>query len=181
MMFIKPTNVLRIQEELKEYERLCREFNYSPAKEEFDDIVKFILLQTGSSTGALSESISTTDSNYLFETFKEKIDEYAETQGEAEFDTAVGTLKTAAKVTAGLAIGGAIAVGVWIAYMFKKSKVKSSVKQENAAAMKILDDANTLYQKKLKLADLEKKDPPKAQLPPYPSYTEVEKSKKDDK
>ena len=72
MMFIRPTNVLRIQEELKEYQRLCAEFKHSPAKEEFEDIVNFILTQSGSATGALSESISEKDMSYLFESFKEK-------------------------------------------------------------------------------------------------------------
>ena len=73
MMFIRPTNVLRIQEELKEFQRLCAEYNHSPAKEEFEDIVKFILLQSGSATGALSESVSEFDMDYLFENFKERL------------------------------------------------------------------------------------------------------------
>lgn len=173
MMFIKPTNVLKIQEELREYEKLCREFNHSPAKEEFDDIVKFILMQSGSSTGALSESLSERDIDYLFENFNEKLgfinEAHIETQGEAEFDTAVGTVKTAAKTAAGLATAGALGVGIWIAYMFKKSKVKSAIKEEKATAMKILDDYAKIYQKKLELAKLEGKEPPKAQFPSYPS------------
>jgi hypothetical protein len=187
MMFIRPTNVLKIQEELKEYERLCAEFNHSPAKEEFEDIVKFILTQSGSATGALSESISESNMNYLFESFNEKLEplleagKYLETDGEAEFDTAVGAVKTAAKTAGALALGGVIGAGIWIAYMFKKGKVKGAVKQENAAAMAILDDAAALYQKKLKLSQLEGKEPPKAELPGYPTYTAVEKPKKDDK
>ncbi len=184
MMFIRPTNVLKIQEELKEFKKLCDEFNHSPAKEEFEDIVKFILLQSGSSTGALSESISESDVDYLFENFNERLelvieDRGIETQGEAEFDTAVGAVKTAAKTAGALALGGAIGVGVWINYMFKKSKVKAAVKEENAFAMKMLDDYSKIYQKKLELAKLEGKEPPKAQFPGYPEHTSSFKSKKE--
>jgi hypothetical protein len=183
MMFIRPTNVLKIQEELKEYERLCAEYNHSPAKEEFEDIVKFILMHSGSATGALSESISESNMNYLFESFNEKmeplLEAHLETDGEAEFDTAVGAVKTVAKTAGALALGGVIGAGIWIAYMFKKGKVKGAVKQENAAAMQILDDAAALYQKKLKLSQLEDKEPPKAELPGYPTYTPVEKPNKD--
>jgi hypothetical protein len=178
-MFIRPTNVLRIQEELKEYQKLCSQFNHTPAKEEFEDIVKFILLQTGSSTGALSESITSSDINFLFENFNENLEfisEAAEVDGEAEFDTAVGAVKTAAKTAGALALGGTIAVGVWIAYMFKKSKVKSAVKEENAYAMKILDDYSKIYQKKLDLAKLEGKEPPKATFPGYPEHTTSKKN-----
>ena len=182
MIFIRPTNVLRIQEELKEFQKLCAEFNHSPAKEEFEDIVKFILLQSGSATGALSESISESDVDYLFENFNERLEPLLEgspltTDGEAEFDTAAGAVKTAAKTAGVLAIGAAVGVGVWIAYMFKKSKVKSAVKAENAAAMQILDDYSALYQKKVELAKLEKKDTPKAEYPGYPSYTAKAKEK----
>jgi hypothetical protein len=186
MMFIKPTNVLRIQEELKEYEKLCKQFNHSPAKKEFEDIINFILTQTGSATGALSESIDIRESDidFLFENFNEKLDlviedRGIETQGEAEFDTAVGAVKTAAKTAGALALGGAIGVGVWIAYMFKKSKVKSAVKEESAFAMKMLDDYSKIYQKKLELAKLEGKEPPKAQFPGYPEHTSSFKSKEE--
>ncbi len=179
MMFIKPTNVLRIQEELKEYQRLCAEFKHSPAKEEFEDIVKFILMQSGSATGALAESISESDMNFLFENFNEKLEPlleaHVETDGEAEFDTAVGAVKTAAKTAGALAIGTAVGVGVWIAYMFKKNKVKSAIKEENAAAMQILDDYSALYQKKIQLAELEGKEMPKAEYPAYPTYTPASK------
>ncbi len=118
MMFIRPTNVLKIQEELKEYERLCAEYNHSPAKEEFEDIVKFILMHSGSATGALSESISESNMNYLFESFNEKmeplLEAHLETDGEAEFDTAVGAVKTVAKTAGALALGGVIGAGIFV-------------------------------------------------------------------
>jgi len=164
MMFIKPTNVLRIQEELKEYQRLCGEFNHSPAKEEFEDIVNFILTQSGSATGALSESISESDMNYLFESFKERLEPllerggggggHIEADGEAEWDTAVGAVNNIAKkVGTGIVVGAATA-GLYIAFLLKKGKIKGSIAKENSLEMKKIDKFQDVVDLKVELAKL---------------------------
>ena len=158
MMFIKPTNVLRIQEELKEYQRLCAEFNHSPAKEEFEDIVNFILTQSGSATGALSESISEKDINYLFESFNEKLESlleaHIETRGEEEFDTAVGAVNSVAKKAGAAIVVGAATAGLYIAFLLKKGKIKGSIAKEKSLEMKKIDKFQDIVDLKIELAKL---------------------------
>lgn len=158
MMFIRPTNVLKIQEELKEYQRLCAEFNHSPAKEEFEDIVKFILMQSGSATGALSESISEADLNFLFESFIERLEPileaHVEVDGEAEWDTAVGAVNNITKkVGAGIVVGAATA-GLYIAFLLKKGKIKGSIAKEKSLEMKKIDKFQDVVNLKVELAEL---------------------------
>lgn len=178
MSFIKPMNVLYIQQELKEYERLCAEYNYSPAKGEFEDIVQFILLQQGGqSSGTMCESISERDMNFLFENFNEKIELLLEytggdgsgnpltADGSAEVDSAVGLAKT---VAGGIVIGAA-AAGLYIAFLFKKSKLKSSIGKELSLEMKKLDKFQEVVNLKVELAKL--KGEPSPAISSYPSMT----------
>ena len=189
MSFIKPMNVLYIQQELKEYERLCAEYNYSPAKEEFEDIIQFILLQQGGqSSGTMCESISERDMNFLFENFNEKMEllfEYTggngsgnplTADGSAELDSAFGLAKTVAgkaintakAIGAGIVIGAA-AAGLYIAFLFKKSKLKSSIGKELSLEMKKLDKFQEVVNLKVELAKL--KGEPSPAISSYPSMT----------
>jgi hypothetical protein len=189
MSFIKPMNVLYIQQELKEYERLCAEYNYSPAKEEFEDIVRFILLhQGGQTSGAMCESISERDMNYLFENFNEKMELLLEykggdgsgnpltADGSAELDSAVGLAKTVAgkaistakTIGAGIVIGAA-AAGLYIAFLFKKGKLKGSIAKETSLEMKKLDKFQEVVNLKIELAKL--KGEPSPAISSYPSMT----------
>jgi hypothetical protein len=180
MSFILPTNVLGIQNEMKTYKQLCLQYDYTPAQKEYEDIVRFILLFSGD---GISESIINENSSsldYLYESFVEDLDEArAETNGEAEFDTAVGTAVAGVKaaknavVGAGVAAGAGVAlaavgIGAWISYMFKKGKVKKAANKEYDAADTQLNDYAKIYQLKSKKAELEGREAPKGDFPGYP-------------
>tara|TARA_B110000503_G_C7135321_1_gene408548 strand:- start:452 stop:1042 length:591 start_codon:yes stop_codon:yes gene_type:complete len=196
MMFAKPINILTIQRDLVEYRKLCDEFNHSPAQKEFKDILDFLLLYGGASTagGTMTESFSDRDMKYLYENFIHKLNisnvneseiilegKPLETDGEAEFDTAVGTAKTAVVATAALGIAGVVGAGIWIAYMMKKGKVKGAVKQETAAAMEPLNAYKEIYLKKVEKAKLEGKTIPKGDPPGFPQGTEPRSEPSSDK
>lgn len=180
MTFILPTNVLGIQNEMKDYRKLCLQYNYTPAQKEYEDIVRFLLLFSGDgiSESIINENSSTID--YLYESFIEDLNEaHSEVDGEAEWDTAVGvaanTVNRAGKAAAvGAAAVGAGAVlaaasiGSWISYMFKKGKVKKAANKEYDAADVQLNDYSKIYQLKSKKAELEGKEAPKGDFPGYP-------------
>jgi len=195
MMFAKPINILTIQRDLVEYRKLCDEFNYSPAQKEFKEIIDFLLLQGGSATsgGAMTESFSDRDIKYLYDNFCFKLKETnineatvilegkpLETQGEAEFDTAVGTAKTAVVGAAALGIAGVVGAGMWIAYMMKKGKVKGAVKQETAAAMEPLEAYKEIYLLKVERAKLQGKTiPTGSDAPKWPKASAAESTEKE--
>ncbi len=159
-------NVLRIQEELKEYRKLCNQFKHSPAQQEFDEIVKFILLYSGN--GGMYESVEFEDptiNKYLFENFKEGLNEF-----EAGGDTASTAIKAgsdAVKGAATMAAFGAEQIGTWITYFFKKGKVKKFGEKEFQLSTKLLDEYSQIYKLKTKKAELEGKESPKADYPGY--------------
>lgn len=175
-MFIQPMNVLRIQEELKRYRELCLQFRYTPARSEFDDIVNFILLQSGSggilgeSTNSIDEDLNESTSNYLFESFMQTLEyelnekgggTHIETDGEGNFDTAVGLTHGYAKKGVMAVVGAAALAGLYIAYLMKKGKLKASMQQEHQLEMQKLN----LYEKVItigvKLAKMKGETQPK--------------------
>lgn len=175
-LFMKPVNVLRVQEELKAYKNLCAQYNYSPAKDEFEDIVKFILLYHGGQGGAMlesNESVSDIDLNYLYETFMSSLSlemlneaakggngEALEVDGEAEFDTAVGTVNTVVKKVGATLLVGAATAGLYIAFLFKRGKLKGSLAKEQALEMKKIDKFQEIVNLKVKLAELKDEEVP---------------------
>jgi hypothetical protein len=125
-----------LREELNEFVVLCKKYNYTPSKNDFDEIIRFILLQSGSGTTTLCESYEINPFkllSHLYESYEfdesNAIDE-ADADGKADFDSATGTVTTAVKATGAAAIGGAVAVGIFISYLFKKGKIKKMVKAE---------------------------------------------------
>jgi hypothetical protein len=186
MSFILPMNVLRIQDELKEYRKLCNAYNHSPAKQEFEDIVNFILLHSGDGINESIKSIEDVNEStltYLFESFNESLNEaggHLENSGSEEWDSAVdATVGTAKKITKGLVVGAAL-TALYIAFLFKRGKIKSSLKQEQALEMKKLDQFGELAKLKTQYAEMTGKEMPKmsAQMPSMSEGPEMEKPSK---
>jgi hypothetical protein len=179
MTFILPTNVLGIQNEMKHYRQLCLQYDYTPAQKEYEDIVRFILLFSGDgiSESVLNESSSTLD--YLYESFIEDLEEaHSEVDGEAEWDTAAGaTINTTKNIVKGLAVGAAL-TGIYIAFLFKKGKIKSSLEQERKLELEKLKGFKKVVSLQVKLAELENKEIPELGniIPSMtPPSTELEK------
>jgi hypothetical protein len=181
-MFVSPINVLRIQEELKDYQRLCQEYNHSPAKEEFDDIIKFILLMSGNGTGIYESAQYEIMDEYLYKKFIKELNEnnsvprWKKPLPEKLLEVEAGDQTASALVSAGSgavqgAVGavafGAEKIGTWITYFFKKGKVKKFAMKEFDLSNKLLDEYTQIYKLMVKKAELEGKDPPKADYPGY--------------
>jgi hypothetical protein len=167
-MFIAPMNVLRIQEEIKEYRRLCQQYQYSPAKEEFDDIVKFILLMSGNGTGVYESVENQNVDDYLYKKFTQDLNEsLLEFQAGDQLADIANTTVDAAKGIINAGKDAAAKAGPWITYFFKKGKVKKFGEKEFQLSTKLLDQYNQIYKLKIKRAELEGNDPPKADFPGY--------------
>lgn len=152
-----------LKTELNEFVVLCKDHNYLPVKDDFEDIIKFLLLyQNGSAT--LCESYIVDE---LYESFSLN-EERLMVDNEAEWDTAVGTVKTIGTFALGTAIAGAAGVGLYIRYLFKKAKVALSVAKEKKVIVNRIKNYKKLYDLKLKKWELEGKkgDAPKMDMPP---------------
>lgn len=171
MMFVQPLNILRVQEELKKYQELCNQYNHSPAKKEFEDIVNFILLQSGTSGDIFESNSDTID--YLYENFIKGLDEaQISTDGAAEFDTAAGAAIGAAKtVMKGLVVGAAL-TGVYIAFLFKRGKLKASLDNEKKIEMDKLNSFKKIIDLSVQVAKIKGETPPKLTSLTQPSTTE---------
>lgn len=170
MMFVQPLNVLRVQEELKKYQELCNQYNHSPAKKEFEDIVNFILLQSGNGTSIYESNSDTID--YLYENFVQGLNEAITTDGAAEFDSAAGAAIGAAKsVMKGLAVGAAL-TGVYIAFLFKRGKLKASLDNEKKIEMDKLNSFKKIIDLSVQVAKIKGEAPPKLTSLTQPSTTE---------
>lgn len=193
MKIIDPNEYLSLREELNEFVVLCKTYNYTPTKNEFDDVIRFILLNSGSGTSTLCESYEINPFKvltYLYESYgfdeydneeflKESLNEGGSGSiydPEKDFDSAVSTVTTGARkavsgakaVAAGVAVG-AIAVGAYIIYLFKKSKIKNLVNKEKDAELKKLEGYFKLAELKKKLSSL---DPKSAKKIEFPGLTE---------
>lgn len=169
-MFVSPLNVIRIQQDLKEYELLCKKFKYTPAKKEFDDIVQFILLHSGNGTGIYESFSYETVEDYLYENFIYKLNEKDRDKFEAGGETA----DTVAALGAG-AVGAAVSaaafsldgVATWITYFIKSGAVKKPMQKVYDESINLLGEYNKIYDLKVKKAKLEGSEEPKADFPAY--------------
>jgi hypothetical protein len=175
MKLIDPNEYLLLREELNEFVTLCNRYNYTPSKDEFDDVIRFILLQQGGGASHLCESYELNPFkllNNLYESFEFDESNYIDEAGtgsiyepEKDFDSAVGSVTTGAKMAVAGAAITAVAVGVYIAYLFKKSKVKKAVNKEKDAEIKKLEGFAKLSELKKKLKSLDPKASTKIKLP----------------
>lgn len=150
-----------IRTELNEYMVICNTYNYIPTKEDFTDIVNFILLyNNGGAT--LCESTNNNIIDRLYESYD--LNEEGSYNSEKEFDTAVGAVNSIAK---GVGLG-LLATGAYVAYLFKKVKVMVSVAKEKKIIKNRIKNYEKLHQLKLKKWELEggEGDPPTMELPP---------------
>lgn len=165
MTFTQPINVLRIQEELKKYKELCLAYQHKPVMDEFQEIVNFILLQSGSGTtlGESTETINDSTMEFLYESFIEDFpvfEGHLTADGEAEWDTAVGAaVGGVKKVAAGVAVTAA-AAGFYVAFLFKKGKLKASIAKEADLEMQKIKMFEKVAALKYKIAELEEKEIP---------------------
>ena len=147
--------------ELNEFVVLCKKYNYTPSKNDFDDIIRFILLQSGSGTTTLCESYEInpfTLISHLYESFEfdeSNVINEADADGKADFDSATGTATTVVKGAAAGAAVGALAVGAFISYLFKRGKIKKMVKAELDAELNKLKGWQKLADLRNQLAELE--------------------------
>lgn len=152
-----------IRTELNEYMVICNTYNYIPTKEDFTDIVNFILLyNNGGATLCESESIDNNLIDRLYESYD--LNEEGSYNSEKEFDTAVGAVNSIAKG----AVIGLVGTAAYVAYLFKKVKVMISVAKEKKVIKNRIKNYEKLHQLKLKKWKLEggKDEPPKMELPP---------------
>lgn len=167
MNILTPEQFVDLTDELNEFVVLCRDYNYTPRKDEFDEMIKFILLYHGGGASHLCESYENNKFNLLdnlYENYGFDINEATISDPEADYDSAVGTATSAVKgaakgaaAVAGLAVGGIIGVGAYIKYLFKKSKVKKSISKEFDIEKRKLDGWIKLQELKNKLSELKSK------------------------
>ena len=176
MKLIKQSTYSYLQNELNEFVVLCKSQNYRPIKDDFDDIIKFLLLyQSGTTTLCESVEVDSFLIDYLYESLViERGGDEDHIDREQVYDDAVDAAGKAAKTAvAGAAGAGALAltgvkgVSSWISYLFKKGKVTKAVNDELSIELERLKEYEQLYQIKVKKWKLEgeKGDKPKAEIP----------------
>jgi hypothetical protein len=162
MKLIDQNEYLSLREELNEFVVLCNKYKYTPSKDEFDDAIRFILLQHGGGASHLCESYEINPFNllnHLYESYgfdsSLSIDEVDRAANpEADFDSAVGTATSVVKGAAVGALAKAVGVAILISYLFKKGKIKSLVNAELAAELDKLKGWQKLAEERKKLAEL---------------------------
>jgi hypothetical protein len=148
MKIISPIEYSALSDELNEFVAICNRYNYRPSKDEFQEIINFLLLfQSGTAT--LCES-------YLLDSLYEEKENLFESTYNPEKDTEsiTGIVGTAVKATGAAALAGAIGVGMFVQYLFKKGKVKAAAQKEADSMMKKLEPYKVIYQKRKELAQL---------------------------
>ena len=184
MKLIYPNEYSDLRSELNEFVILCKTQNYRPVQEDFNEIIKFLLLNH-TSVGHMCESFELNPNsivNHLFESFNEDIESIDEVafagdssyDNKADFDTATAAVGTGAKVAAGAAIAGVVATGMFVQYLFKKGKVKKLVQKELDAELKKLGKYQKLHDLKKQLGKLKGEAPGKVDFPGMASGPDIE-------
>lgn len=148
MKLITPQEYSMLKDELNEYVTLCNRYNFVPTRDEFQDIINFLLLFSGGDT-TICESVLLDD---LYESSIQLIEDSYDPGKDT--DSAIGLVGNVAAGAAGVAALVGLGTAAWIVYLFKKSKVKKSVKAETEKEMDKLKEyelLNKLIEKKAKL------------------------------
>lgn len=168
---IYPSQTIQLRPELQQYRDLCNKYGYQPNKEEFEDIVNFLLLyHTGIGHTCESSDVDRLYSLLEMDLLENSIDQellhsdminegsntYADLSKEK--DTALGMIGLGVATAGGIAVAGAAAAGMFIQFLFKRGKVKGLAKAELAATMKKLEPYQLIYKKKQELAKLKGED-----------------------
>jgi hypothetical protein len=154
-----------LRTELNEFMVICNSYNYIPTKNDFQEIIDFILLYN-SGGATLCESIDDGIVNKLYESY-DLIEEGSWDTGK-EFDNAVGAINTIGSFAIGSTIAGAVGVGVFIKYLFKKTKIAMSVAKEKKIMTNRIKNYKKLFDLKVEKWKLEgsDKDFPEMKIPP---------------
>ena len=184
MKLIYPNEYSDLRSELNEFVILCKTQNYRPVQEDFNEIIKFLLLNH-TSVGHLCESFEANPNsivNHLFESFSEDIESIDEVafKGDSsydnskDFDTATGLVGAGIKGAAAGALVGAVATGMFVQYLFKKGKVKKMVQKELDAELQKLGKYQKLHDLKKQLGKLKGEAPSAVEFPTMASGPELE-------
>ena len=153
-----------ISDELNEFFTICNKYQYTPTKFDYEDIIKFLLLYHGDSTG-LCESDVPDFIQHLSESKVIFINEDTTYDPKGDLDSATGLAIAGGAVALGTVTVGAIAIGDFIKYLFKKGKVKKSVAKETQAELQKLKDYQRLAELKKKISELGGEDVGKIEIP----------------
>jgi hypothetical protein len=159
-----------LSDELNEFVAICNRYNYRPNREEFQEIIEFLLLfQNGTSTLCESSLV-----DFLYEEKFSIISEETTYDPTKDWESATGlagqAVRTVGKGALGILGAGALAavgVGAYISYLFKKGKVKKAAQNEFKPQEELISSTKKINDLKLKLADLEGSEAPKLSLPGY--------------
>lgn len=163
---IYPSQAIQIRPDLVEYRELCSKYGYQPNKEEYEEMLKFLLLfHTGIGHTCESHEVdffyNEMEMHLLENNLNESLlendflnEDGAFANPAAEKDTALGLITAAGVGAAGLGAAAAVGVGMFISYLMKKGKVKSAVKEELSTMMKKLEPFQVIYKKSEELAKL---------------------------
>lgn len=175
MKLIYPNEYSDLRSELNEFVILCKTQNYRPVQEDFNEIIKFLLLNH-TAVGHMCESFEENPNsivNHLFESFNEDIESIDEVafKGDSsydnskDFDTATGMVGAGIKGAAAGALVGAVATGMFVQYLFKKGKVKKLIQKELDAELQKLGKYQKLHDLKKQLGKEKGEAPGKVDFP----------------
>ena len=173
MKMMTPSQYSLVLDELNEYFTLCNKHNRSPNKEDISDILKFILLFHGSATG-LCESDSDNFVDHLYES--NQINEDSTYDPSKDTESAAGLAIAAGGAAVAGATIGAIKVGEFVKYLFKKGKVKKAIQKETEAEINKLKGYKELAALKRKMAELGGEDVGKISVPGMAKGGDLESS-----
>lgn len=152
-----------LRSELNEYVVLCNTHNYIPTKDDFKEIIDFLLL-FHSGTSTMCESID----NHTIDNLYESLLNEDSWDSKGDFDSAVGLINNAAKFAVVGGVAGVAGVATYVNYLFKKVKVMVNVAKEKKVLTKRINNYKKLYDLKVKKWELEGKkgDAPEMKIPP---------------